>query len=60
MSEDFNDWQHRRRVEQERWDYATLAGVAASSLLAHILLTRDRLQEWWHERLAAAWLRSAD
>lgn len=39
---------------------AVLASVAAASILAHILLTRDRLQEWWHERLAAAFLRSAD
>lgn len=37
-----------------------LASVAASSILAHILLTRDRLREWWHKRLAAAYLRSAD
>jgi hypothetical protein len=38
---------------------AVAASVAASALLAHILLTRDRLQEWWHERLAAAYLRRA-
>ena len=39
---------------------AVLASVAASTFFAHLLLTRDRLQEWWHERLAAAFLRSAD
>jgi hypothetical protein len=37
-----------------------LVSVAASSVLAHILLTRARVQEWWHDRLVAAWLRSAD
>ncbi len=39
---------------------AVLASVAASAILAHILLTRDRLQQWWHQRLAAAYLRRAD
>jgi hypothetical protein len=37
-----------------------LAAAAASSILAHILLTRERLRQWWHQRLAAAYLRSAD
>ena len=37
-----------------------LASLAAWALAGHILLTRDRLREWWHERLAAAYLRKAD
>lgn len=36
-----------------------LASVGASTLLAHVLLTRNRLREWWHARLAAACLRRA-
>ncbi len=38
---------------------AVLASIAASTIFAHIILTRDRLRQWWHERLAAAYLRSA-
>jgi hypothetical protein len=29
MSEDYGDWSHRQRVNQERWDYATNSGQYA-------------------------------
>ncbi len=36
-----------------------LASLGAAAILAHIVLTRPRLREWWHARLKAAWLERA-